>query len=347
VRADKATFDLNEINALLSSLEAATGIVAGVSGGPDSSALMHCLAHWREHGSRPSVVAATVDHGLRPGSAAEAERVAAWAAAAGLPHRILTWEGPKPRSRVQEVAREERYRRLAALAREVGASHLVTGHTLDDQAETVVMRLLHGTGIGGLAGMRPETAREGLTLVRPFLALRKGRLVAACRAEGWPFLEDPSNADPRFARTRLRRDVMPALLREGLTPERLAVLAERARRDADALHVRAVELLATAARPDQDVLAGAPRLILDGTRLRAEPDAVLLRVMARAIAAVAGALTRPVRLERLEARVLDDLRPALDRGEALRMTLGGTLIELKADGRLVVRPEPPRRRGGS
>jgi tRNA(Ile)-lysidine synthase len=336
----------DEIESLFAGLSEASAIVAAVSGGPDSACLMHLLAAWRAGGERPPVVVATVDHGLRPDSGREARTVARWARALGFRHRILTWEGEKPASGIQEGAREERYRLLAELARKVKATHVVTGHTLDDQAETVVMRLLRGTGIGGLAGMRPELARDGIVVSRPLLGLAKARLIATCAAKGWPYLEDPSNADPRFARVRLRGHLMPLLAGEGLTADRLVTLAERARRDADALDGRALTVLEAASLAGLEAgAAGEPRLELDGLRLHAEPDAVLLRAVARAIAAVGGALARPVRLERFEARILGDLRAALARGGPLRMNLGGALLQLSADGRLVVRPETPRRRG--
>jgi tRNA(Ile)-lysidine synthase len=333
-----------EAETLFAGLQEAKGIVAAVSGGPDSSCLMHLLAAWRETDARPPVVVATVDHGLRPESAGEARRVARWAKALGFRHRILTWEGDKPKTGVQEAAREARYRLLADLARRAGASHIVTAHTHDDQAETVVMRLVRGTGVGGLAGMRPAIIRDGIVLVRPFLGVAKTRLVATCAAGGWPFLDDPSNADPRFARAHLRAHLMPLLAREGLTADRLVALAERARRDADALDARAVAVLDAARTPAADTAPDA-ELTLDATRLAAEPDAILLRVVARAIAEVLGPETKPVRLERFEARILGDLLGALGRGERLRLNLGGALLHLKGDGRLAVRPEPPRRRG--
>ena len=335
-----------EVETLFAGLAAAQGIVAAVSGGPDSSCLMHLLAAWRETGARPPIVVATVDHGLRPESAGEARRVARWAKALGLRHRILTWEGDKPATGIQEAAREARYRLLADLARRVKASHVVTAHTRDDQAETVVMRLVRGTGVGGLAGMRPAIIRDEIVLARPFLGVAKARLLATCAAAGWPSLDDPSNADPRFARARLRANLMPLLAREGLTADRLVALAERARRDADALDVRAVAVLEAVrcAAPEAREAAEA-EVQLDAAGLAAEPDAVLLRVVARAIAEVLGPETRPVRLERFEARILGDLRGALGRGAGLRMNLGGALLHLKGDGRLAVRREPPRRSG--
>ena len=330
-----------EIEALFAGLQEARGIVAAVSGGPDSVCLMNLLGLWRAGRERPPVTVATVDHGLRPESTREARAVARWAKALGFRHRILTWDGEKPATGIQELAREERYRLLADLARKVKASHVVTAHTLDDQAETVVMRLLRGTGVGGLAGMRPELAQGEVVLARPLLAVPKARLVATCEACGWAYLDDPSNADPRFTRARLRGHLMPLLAREGLTAERLVTLAERARRDADALDARSLAVLESVTLASLD--GGKARLELDAGRLGGEPDAVLLRVVARAIADVTGPATRPTRLERFEARILGDLRQAMQSREGLRLNLGGALLALAPSGRLVVRPEPPRR----
>jgi tRNA(Ile)-lysidine synthase len=328
-----------DFEALFSGLEGASGVVAAVSGGPDSTALMQGLARWRQAPNRPPVVVATVDHGLRPDSGAEARAVARAAKAAGLPHHVLFWEGAKPRTRIQERARAERYQRLAALAREVGASHIATGHTLDDQAETVIMRLIAGSGVAGLAAMRAQSVREGVTLARPFLNIRKARLVDLCHTKGWAFLSDPSNNDVAYGRPRLRGKLMPALAEAGLTPERLGTLARRAGQDAYALDTHAEAVLSA-------VRIGVRRnggLVLDGARLRLEQDAILLRVIMRTVAATAGGIRRPVRLETVERRVFGDLRPALDQAGAARFNLGGVLVELSPDGRLLVGPEPGRR----
>ncbi len=340
-RSAAAPVTTDEIQTLFAGLQEARGIIAAVSGGPDSTCLMYLLAAWRESGERPPIVVATVDHGLRQESAREARQVGRWAKALGLRHKTLIWRGDKPETGVQEAAREARYRLLEDLARTVKASHVVTAHTLDDQAETVVMRLVRGTGIGGLAGMRPALLRGEITLARPLLGVAKARLLATCAAAGWPYIEDPSNADPRFTRVRLRDQLMPLLAREGLTADRLASLAERARRDADAPEARALSVLAAVRLDDQG--EAEKGLSLDAERLSAEPDAIFLRVVARSLADVLGPRTPPVRLERFEARILGDLRDALRRGKALRMNLGGALLHLKPDGRLTVQPEPPRR----
>jgi tRNA(Ile)-lysidine synthase len=323
-----------DVEALFASLRGASGIVVAVSGGPDSVALLHLLARWGAAGSRPPLTVATVDHGLRPESAGEAALVARLAGGLGLPHHILAWTGAKPARGLQEAAREARYALLGALARSCGASHLATAHTLDDQAETVLMRLSRGSGLAGLAGMRAEVRRAGVRHVRPLLAWRKDDLVALCGREGWPFVEDPSNRDVRFARARWRR-LMPVLAAEGLTPGRLARLAERAGRAEDALDVKARETLARARRADGRRLAAH--------QLLEEPFEIALRALVLALAEVPGSAGRP-RLERLET-CLADLRGAAAAGRSLRRTLAGVLIGLDARGEIALGPEPLRHRG--
>jgi tRNA(Ile)-lysidine synthase len=263
--------------------------------------------------------------------------VARAAAGLGLPHHRLRWEGARPETGLQEAARAARYRLLAACAGAIGAGLLLTAHTRDDQAETVLMRFLAGSGLAGLAGMRPERAlAPGLILARPFLGLPKSALVAWCEARGLAYLRDPSNADDRFGRARLRA-LMPALAREGLSATRLARFAERAARDEAAL-------AAAAARAFEDALRQAEpgRLSLDGASVAALPEALALRVIDRALDRAGG--EGPRRLERLERLVLDALLPALRAGRPLRRTLRGLLIEARGNRALTIR-RAPRRRG--
>lgn len=306
------------------------GCLLAVSGGPDSTALMHAAAAAPHAG----LAVATVDHGLRPEARAEAETVARQADTLGLPHRILAWAGPHPRSGIQEAARAARYRLLAEHAAEIGAAFLLTAHTLDDQAETVLMRLARGSGPAGLAGMRPErNLGPGLVLARPLLAFPKADLVAWCEGRGIAYLRDPSNADERFARARLRR-LRPLLEGEGLTAERLARLAERAARDDDALREIAQDALGRLAAED------ARRL--DGRALARLPAAVALRVLDLALTQAGGGEGRLERLERLLAEIL----PALAAGARLRRTFRGLLVAVDAGGTIRLAPAPPRRAAG-
>lgn len=314
-------------------ISGATGLVVAVSGGPDSTCLMHLLADLRSRPGIPPVTVATVDHGLRPGSAAETAAVAGQAATLGLPCHRLVWEGPKPDRAIQERARQARYGLLAACCKRIGATHLVTAHTRDDQAETVLFRLARGSGIAGLAGMRAATERDGITLTRPLLGFAKARLVATCRERGWPFVLDPSNDDPRFVRARLRR-LTPLLAREGLGPDTLVRLASRAARADAALAQVAARLHADCAR------ASPPGTVsLDAAILLRAPAEIVIRVLARTFAD----LGRAPRLDRAES-LAATLADAIVAGTPLRRTLGGYLVRIGPDGILVMRPERPRSR---
>lgn len=331
-----------EAGLLFEGLSPEARLLAAVSGGPDSIALLGLLAEWAKGPGRPAIHAATVDHGLRPEAAAEAEDVAALCRRLGVPHRTLRWEGAKPASGVQTEARRARYALLAAEARRLGGAALVTAHTLDDQAETVLMRLAHGSGPSGLVGMRARAERDGLVLARPLLGIAKARLVATAQARGLPFIRDPSNADERFERVRWRA-AMPLLAQRGLTAERLGRLAERmARLDAVADR-RAGEAFAGLRLPDDHEGEGE-EVRLDFSRLAEEPEEVVLRVLALALEAVAPPGDGYGRLERLED-CLQALLAAERSRLATRRTLSGCIVALAGDGVLSLRREGARRRG--
>jgi tRNA(Ile)-lysidine synthase len=192
-----------------------------VSGGPDSLALLLLAA-----AARPGKIeAATVDHALRPGSRDEAEMAADVCARLGVPHAILTavWED-KPATAIQERAREERYRLLAQWATERKLDAIGTAHHLDDQAETLVMRLARGSGVRGLAGMRRVAIVPGsdVPLLRPLLGWRRSELEQICAAAGLEPSRDPSNEDEQFERIRIRHALAGA---DWLDPEALACSA--------------------------------------------------------------------------------------------------------------------------
>jgi tRNA(Ile)-lysidine synthase len=187
----------------LGGFEARPHIAVAVSGGPDSMALALFAERWaQQRGGRATAL--IVDHGLRPESADEAATVAAWLDRCGIAPQILRWEGAKPRSGVQEAAREARYRLLAEWCRHNGVLHLLTAHHREDQVETHLIRRRAKSGIDGLAAMSAVRELSGLRLLRPLLAVPKARLAAFLAAEGQPFLHDPSNDNPAFERVRLR-----------------------------------------------------------------------------------------------------------------------------------------------
>ena len=178
-------------------------LAIGVSGGPDSMALVILADRWaRRRGGR--VWGLTVDHRLRPESAAEATQVASWLAARDIRHVTLAWTGEKPATGVQEAAREARYRLLAEWCAEQGCLHLLTAHHRDDQAETYTIRHRARSGVDGLAGMPAVRELPLLRLVRPLLGVPKASLVAFLDAECQDYLQDPSNRNPAFERSRVR-----------------------------------------------------------------------------------------------------------------------------------------------
>ncbi|MBV8908564.1 MAG: tRNA lysidine(34) synthetase TilS [Sphingomonas sp.] len=190
-------------------IEPSRRIGLAVSGGPDSMALLLLAA-----AARPGQVeAATVDHLLRDGSHEEAEMVARASAQIGVPHTILKarWDD-RPDTAIQEKARRERYRLLGFWVEERGLDALVTGHHVDDQAETVLMRLARGSGVRGLAGMHRRSVAVGtkVKLLRPLLGWRRPELEEICAAAGIEASADPSNEDRKYERVRVRRGLREA-----------------------------------------------------------------------------------------------------------------------------------------
>ena len=197
-----------------------------VSGGPDSLALLLLAA-----ATRPGQIeAATIDHGLRPGSRDEAEMVAQVCEGLDVRHAILTarWS-ERPETAIQERARKERYLLLAYWAEERGLDAIVTAHHAEDQAETVLMRLARGAGVRGLAGIRPRSVSPGahVRLARPLLEWRRSELERVCLAAGLSPVVDPSNQDERFERIRVRRSLSELdWLDAGAVAQSAAILAD-------------------------------------------------------------------------------------------------------------------------
>jgi tRNA(Ile)-lysidine synthase len=192
-----------------------------VSGGPDSLALLLLAA-----AARPGQVeAATVDHGLRPEAHEEAAIVAQLCGSLGLPHLTLTARWSEvPQTAIQERARQQRYLLLGYWAEERGLDALATAHHADDQAETLLMRLARGSGVRGLAGMRPRSITPGsrIKLIRPLLSWRRSELESVCTKAGLKPVADPSNEDDRFERVRVRQALADS---EWLDPAAIACSA--------------------------------------------------------------------------------------------------------------------------
>jgi len=296
-------------------------VAVAVSGGADSLALALLLQDWAA-ARGGTLTALTVDHGLRPEAAREARWVGRLLRPQGLRHKILTWQGSKPRSGLQAAARAARYGLLADWCARQGVFFLALAHHQDDQAETLLLRLGSGSGLDGLAAMSAVGETAEVRLLRPLLTVPKSRLEASLRARGLDWIEDPSNRDPRHARVRLRQ-AMPSLALEGLTAPRLAAAADHLGRVRADLEQLVGQLLARAASLHP---AGFARL--DPNALAAAPDEVGRRALARLLMCVGGADYAP-RLERLE-RLFVSLVAGLQRSA----TLGGCRILPRAPGLL-------------
>ena len=210
---------LTETKTLFAGLSHHSALVLAVSGGPDSTALLYLAARWRAGlKTGPKLIAVTIDHGLRKESASEAKAVARLCRKLDVSHRTLRWSGAKPKTGLQDAARRARYDLLAKEAARHGARHVLTAHTLDDQAETILFRLSRGSGLSGLSAMARESELYGVTVVRPLLDVAKARLIATLAKARIPFADDPSNRDPRFTRPRWRADHASRWRRRGCRP---------------------------------------------------------------------------------------------------------------------------------
>jgi tRNA(Ile)-lysidine synthase len=247
--------------ARLARFEAAPLVAVAVSGGPDSLALALLADRWaRGRGGR--ICALSVDHRLRPESGEELHRLGAWLAERAIDHRILVWNGEKPRTRIQEMARTARYRLLTDWCRSAGCLHLLTGHHREDQRETHLLRQGAKSGPDGLAGMSAIREVDGCRVLRPLLDVPKTRLIATLAAAGQRFVEDPSNRDPVFARARLRAAAADADSDvEAMAGQLRRLGQERAMRESarDRLLARAVGVHPSGlAVIDPDALCSAP-----------------------------------------------------------------------------------------
>jgi tRNA(Ile)-lysidine synthase len=325
-----------EAKGLFASLEHFPKLLLAVSGGPDSTALLVLAARWRKALRRgPELIAVTIDHGLRPESAREAAMVKRLAGRLGIKHLTRRWRAPRPATGLQRKAREARYRLLAEEAKRAGAGHVLTAHTLDDQAETVLIRLARGSGLTGLAAMTRETLLSGVTVVRPLLTVPKARLIATLKAAQIPFAADPSNLDVTFTRVRMRQ-LMASLAQEGLTADRLALLARRLKRADAALEAAAAE---ASARLSRASAAAGPSVAFDAEGFHRLPAEVALRVLGWAITALGD--EGPLELGKLEA-LHQALAEAASANGRVRRTLAGALVT-QAGGRLSVETAPKRR----
>jgi tRNA(Ile)-lysidine synthase len=334
MRDDNSPISATEAKALLSHWRDSPALVLAVSGGPDSVALMWLAARWRKGFSRgPRLIAVTIDHGLRKESLREAREVKRLAHRLGIEHRTLRWTGTKPRRGVPAAAREARYRLLVRAARAVRATHALTAHTRDDQAETLLMRLLRGSGIVGLSAMARESERDGVLLARPFLDVPKSRLIATLSKAKIAFADDPTNRDSAFMRPRLRA-LLPLLAAEGGDARGLARLASRLARANEA-----VEVLTDGAERYLALRTDPSRPGLDARAFAGLPEEIRLRLLRRSLDRVGH--EGPAELGKVEA-LLATLDRAIAAQSALKTTLAGAVVSL-ARARIRIAPAPLRK----
>jgi tRNA(Ile)-lysidine synthase len=289
--------------------------ILAVSGGPDSMALLvlaaECFA--RSGKEAPLLSVATIDHGLRPESATEAEFVASEARRLGLPHTTLRWTGEKPATGIAAAARSARYRLLEEYARSLPAAH-----HLGDQAETFTMRLARGAGVAGLAAMaaeRPLAEGSPIRLVRPFLTFSKPRLIATVEARGVRFFSDPTNEDGRYERARVRQ-LLLALEAAGIPSAALATSARRLGEAEAALRYAEDRFIATLDLSfGNDVFAS-----FKTAAFREGPSLLRQRVLAHLITRYGGASQKPQLSE------IEDLAARLQSEGKCTATLGGAMI---------------------
>jgi tRNA(Ile)-lysidine synthase len=319
-----------------------------VSGGGDSIALMHLLAAWARKRKRQAPAIVTVDHGLRAGSEGDALKVLRWARSAGLKSYALRWQGPRPSSDIEATARQARYRLMGDWARANNVDALYVAHTLDDQAETFLLRLIRGSGLDGLSAMRtvapyPIPGFPELCLVRPLLSFERAHVRAHLKARKVQWVEDAMNDDERFARVRLRK-AWPALEEAGLSKLRVAAAAAHLARARDALEMVTDAVFRRAVRPSQGGVH------VDGAALVSAPREIGLRALAQLLQLVSEKPYRP-RFERLE-RLYDSIAKGTIGGGC---TLHGCRIAFVpkrdgavGEGTLKIVPEnvPQRAKGG-
>lgn len=311
-------------------ISARSDVAIAVSGGPDSMALLHLADRWRRkrlaaRQPAPDYAVFTVDHGLRAEAASECRFVIEAARNMGYAAEVLSWKGERPKTRVQEWAREIRYQLLAMACHTRRIGVLMTAHHLDDQAETFVMRLARGSGVDGLAAMARESRRYGLRLFRPLLDIPKRDLLAELDAGGIRYVEDPSNEDPRYERVRLRQHEAE-LKRLGLSAEMIGLSAARLRRARCALEEIRDNFLANNA-----VISAFGSARVDQLALSDAPGDIAIRVLARLLHICGGSREAPgmARLETLS----EHLRADFDTSR----TLAGCRIIAKGDDWLIVR----------
>jgi tRNA(Ile)-lysidine synthase len=310
--------DKRLLDILTNALSAARGETVGVavSGGGDSMALLHLMSIWAAD-TGVALKAVTVDHGLRPEAADEANAVAMFCQTLGVSHTTLKWQVWDGIGNLQDKARQARYALMAGWAQAEGVAMIALGHTMDDQAETFLMRLAREAGVDGLAGMAASRNAHGATWQRPLLSAERQDLREYLRRKDISWVEDPSNEDEKYDRIKARK-VMQALAPLGIDAGVLARVTSRLTSARHALEYQA----ANAARDIVTIAAGD--ICFDRKGFTAQPSEIRHRLLVHAIKWVASAGYGP------RGSAVLDVLSTIAAGE--NTTLHGCRILAEADG---------------
>ena len=318
-------------------------IALAVSGGSDSTGLLFLLHEYlKAQTTSPNLTVVTVDHGLRAGSAAEAEKVKVLCARLNVQHITQRWQGEKPLTGIQSAAREARYDLIGNAARQAGASLVLTGHTEDDQLETVFMRAQRGEG-PGLAGMAPATLAFNdhdhgppLWFARPLLKARRLDIRDALMKRGVKWIDDPSNVNPDFERVTVRQKLART---DARTLDDLRARQAQWARSRTALSLRIAGII------DSYVSEVTPGLLFVAPELALVRDHEAAAEALRICFALAGGSAKMIGFERAQG-----LLSLLARGGPFRMTASRALLDRRRQGLFVLRerrnvPEPDAKTG--
>ncbi len=328
--SDQDPFNEEALEKCFKNVSTQMDVALAVSGGPDSMALMLLVDRWRrarlqQKQSAPDLTIFTIDHGLRKDAADECQFVLDKAKELGYDAHVLQWKGEPPLSRIQEMAREIRYQLLAEACHLRSIKTLMTAHHLDDQAETVLMRLARGSGVDGLCAMALQSRRYGLQLLRPLLEFEKAQLLALLQANDWQYMTDPSNKDARFERVRLR-ERSSELKKLGLSAKMIGLTARRLRRAKTALNETSDEFLV-----DHAFVSDYGTARIDQLALFDAPDEIAIRALSKVLRMCGGSQDVPnmARLEKLIGRLKEDF--------STNRTLAGCRLIAKGDFWLIAR----------
>jgi len=306
----------------MSSLLVFKQLAVACSGGGDSMALTLLAQEWAEQNGI-ELIAITVNHNLRAEAEAEAMQVGVWLAERNIKHVILTWQGEKPASNIQETARKERYRLMCEFCKEQGIENLLVAHHLEDQAETFMLRLIRGSGVDGLAAMAKISTQNGLNIIRPLLGVQKASLLDYLQSKNQQYVNDPSNRNLAYDRIKVRK-FLPELAKLGLSVERIAATAANMARAREYLDCETQEFIATNCEFLQDrsvILQALP-----------QSEEIALRVLAALLMQIGGSEVKP-RLNSLQ-RVYQHI----SQDKFKPITLGGCVFKYRK-GTILILPE--------